>query len=319
MNKTTDKFTMVNQPEYQTHFWDYLMGKEGHRDYLDAGKKAGDTYAMPTTSGIKFDKRLAEESLFRQLGTCHYAPNGPSKIMAKVNTDSATWVVPGGEIPAYDGILDFTTLALYDHKLAVVMKLDASFLHDNQHFFESYLTDRLLKNFCRAEEDGFINGTGVAMPTGILATEGGAEVGVTTTAINYEDVVKLFFSTKPEYRKNGTWLMNSETAQALRILKDEGGNYIWNHANDTILGKKVCISEFMPSADVGAKPIAFGDFSYFWIVDRSRMTIRTLRERFFETDQIGYLAYEFLDGKLIRPEAIQVMQMAEAAEETEEA
>lgn len=39
------------------------------------------------------------------------------------------------------------------------------------------------------------------------------------------------------------------------------------------------------------------------------MTIRTLRERFFETDQIGYLAFELLDGKLIRPEAIKVMQM----------
>ena len=55
MNQTTDKFVMVNQPEYQTHFWDYLMGKEGHRDYLDAGRKDGDAYVMPTTSGVKFD------------------------------------------------------------------------------------------------------------------------------------------------------------------------------------------------------------------------------------------------------------------------
>lgn len=312
MNNTTDKFTMVNQPEYQTHFWDYLMGKKGHKDYLDAGRKTGDAYVMPTTAGIQFDKRLAETSLFRQLGTCLYSPNGASKILAKVNTDSATWVAPGGEIPAYDGILDFTTHALHDHKLAVVMKMDAAFLHDNQHIFESYLTDRLLKNFCRAEEDGFINGTGVDMPTGILAAEDGAEIGVTTTAITYEDVVKLFFSTETEYRTNGTWMMNSETALALRNLKDEGGNYIWNHSNDTILGKNVCISEYMPSADAGAKPIAFGDFSHYWIVDRSRMTIRTLRERFFETDQIGYLAYEFLDGKLVRPEAIKVMQMTAA-------
>lgn len=103
--------------------------------------------------------------------------------------------------------------------------------------------------------------------------------------------------------------MNSETALALRTLKDNGGNYIWNHSNDTILGKKVVISEYMPSAATGAKPIAFGEFSYFWVVDRCHMTIRTLRERFFETDQIGYLAYELLDGKLIRPEAIKVMEM----------
>lgn len=309
MNKSANTFALVNQPEYYDHFWDYLMGKESHKSYWDAGRKVGETFEMPTTSGIKFDKRLAEDSLFRQLATCHYAPNSPSKILAKVNDDSATWVAPGGAIPAYDGVLDFTTYAFHDHKL---MKTDASFLHDNQHIFEPYLTDRLVKNFCRAEEDGFINGTGVAMPTGILAAEGGAEVGATTTAITYEDVVKLFFSAKPEYRKNGIWLMNSETALVLRTLKDDGGNYIWNHTNDTILGKKVCISEFMPSADTEAKPIAFGDFGFYWIVDRSRITIRTLRERFFETNQIGYLAYELLDGKLIRPEAIQVMQMTAA-------
>ena len=41
------------------------------------------------------------------------------------------------------------------------------------------------------------------------------------------------------------------------------------------------------------------------------MTVRTLQERFFETDQIGYLAFELLDGKLIRPEAIKVLQMTE--------
>lgn len=95
----------------------------------------------------------------------------------------------------------------------------------------------------------------------------------------------------------------------LRILKDDGGNYIWNHANDTILGKKVYIFEFMPSAGAVAKPIAFGDMSYYWIVGRRPVSVRTLVEQFAMVDCIGYLAYEFLDGKLTRTEAIKVMQM----------
>ena len=309
MTYASDTFTLVNQPEYNEHFWNYIRGKEGHENHLELGRKVTGAYVMPTVSETKFDKRLAEESLFRQLGTCLYALNGPSTILAKVNTDSATWVAPGGAIPAYDAINDFSTYGLCDHKLAVVMQLDASLLHDNYPRFEAYFTDRLVKDFAHAEEDGFINGTGVDMPTGILAESGGAEVGVTTAAITYEDVVKLFFSLGKDYRKNAVWLMNSETALTLRTLKDAGGNYIWNHANDTILGKRVVISEYMPGADSGSKPIAFGEFSFYWVVDRSHMTIRTLRERFFETDQIGYLAYELLDGKLTRSEAIKVMQM----------
>ena len=40
--------------------------------------------------------------------------------------------------------------------------------------------------------------------------------------------------------------------------------------------------------------------------------VRTLLEKFVLYDQIGYLAFEFLDGKLVRNEAIKVIQMADA-------
>ena len=104
-------------------------------------------------------------------------------------------------------------------------------------------------------------------------------------------------------------MMNSKTALAIRSLTDTVGQPLWNHTNDTILGKKVYISEYMPDAISGSKPIAFGDLSFYWIVERAGMTVRTLHERFFETGQVGYLAFELLDGKLIRPEAVKVMQM----------
>ena len=98
----------------------------------------------------------------------------------------------------------------------------------------------------------------------------------------------------------------------LRTLKDADGNYLWNHNNDTILGKQVIISEYMPDAEEGTKPIAFGDFSYYWVVDRKPVSLRVLIELFAEVGQIGYLAYKFLEGKLIRKNAIKVIQMKTA-------
>ncbi|MGE4274223.1 MAG: phage major capsid protein [Desulfitobacterium sp.] len=59
----------------------------------------------------------------------------------------------------------------------------------------------------------------------------------------------------------------------------------------------------------GSKPIAFGDFSYYWVIGRRPIGVRTLTEKFATLDQLGYLAYEFLDGKLIRPEAVKVIQI----------
>ena len=148
--------------------------------------------------------------------------------------------------------------------------------------------------------------------TGILHNTDGAKTALTAETLTYDDVISLYFSVDKEYRRNGIWLMNDKTALVLRKLKDNDGNYLWNQANDTILGKQVIISEYMPDIETGTKPIAFGDFSYYWIVGRKPVTVRTLLEKFVLYDQIGYLAFEFLDGKLVRNEAIKVIQMADA-------
>lgn len=100
------------------------------------------------------------------------------------------------------------------------------------------------------------------------------------------------------------WIMNDETAFSLRTMKDDAGNYLWNHSDNTILGKPVIISNFMPSAEAGSVPVLFGDYSYYWVVCRRPLGIRALYEKFAQFDQIGYLGTEYLDGRLVRREAV---------------
>lgn len=309
-NISNNKFVPVNQHEYSHHFWNYMKGQEGHTDYLDAGKK-DNGYELPTSDDQKLNRKLDEESLFRNIATYLYSPGGASDIRARMNNDLASWVEPSGSIPIYDGLEDFTDYTISDHKSAVVVKFDDSFLHDNKYAFESYIIERFAGNFARAEEDGFINGNGISEPTGILHSTGGAQTGVTAENLAFDSVIDLFFSVDKDYRKKGIWLMNDSTALTLRKLKDGAGNPIWNHANDTILGKPVLISNYMPDADAREKPVAFGDFKYYWVVDRSNISVQALREKFFETHQVGYLASERLDGRLIRPEAVKVLKIAE--------
>ena len=221
----------------------------------------------------------------------------------------AMFVPERGEIPIYEGADDFRKMPVDSWKLAAFIKCEADFIHDATFDIEKCLDKRFGKTFARAETDAFINGTGEEMPTGILNDVGGAEVSFTTESITYDDLISLYFSVEAEYRSKGTWLMNDETAMTLRKLKDENGNYLWNHNSDTILGKPVVISEFMPCAGSGKKPVAFGDFSYYWVIDRRPVTMRPIVERFAINDQIGYIAYEFLDGKLVRQQAIKVLRV----------
>ena len=55
--------------------------------------------------------------------------------------------------------------------------------------------------------------------------------------------------------------------------------------------------------------IAFGDFSNYWIADRMGRTVQRLNELYAGNGQVGFLATERVDGKVILPEGIQLMQM----------
>ena len=310
MKTYSEMLPYIEGRDYENHFWNAMRGKPGHKEFIAKGAESvTGAFTLTPKGQDKYMTAIKQESLFRNLATDIQVYDHDYRIKTVCSEDVAVWVPEGGTIPLSDGMGDFGDITLASHKLAAFLKLEDTLVRDPFFKIEDYLVKRLAKNFGRAEDNGFINGNGENMPTGILAETGGAEIGVTTSTLTYDDVIKLFFSVKPEYRKNGTWLMNDETALALRTLKDDAGQPIWNQSNDTILGKKVCISEFMPGAESGSKPISFGDFSYYWIVRRRPVSVRTLTEQFAMVDCVGYLAYEFLDGKLIRPEAIKVLQM----------
>jgi HK97 family phage major capsid protein len=306
---TNEKNYLTGTPEYDRHFWNAVRGAKIDTILEDGRNGVTDAYALPIAANNKFTAALTEQSLFRQIGTTVAAYNSGHRIFAHDCDDVAQWVSEGGKFPILNGANDFTRYSVDRWKLGALVKLDEDFVRDVTFNVEDYLVQRLAKNFGRAEDVAFISGTGVQMPTGILNTTGGAEVGC-SGSVTYDDVVKLYFSVKPEYRKNGVWLMNDEAALALRTLKDSAGNYLWRESDDTILSKRVVMNNAMPSAATGTKPIAFGDFSYYWVIVRSAVSVLPIVETFTLNQQIGYLAFEFLDGKLIRPEAVKVLQIA---------
>jgi HK97 family phage major capsid protein len=208
----------------------------------------------------------------------------------------------------FENITAYNKLAIREHELGSAILLPEDFAAEAGFDVEAYVTKEFAKCIGRTEENAFINGTGNDQPRGFLQD---ALVGVSTGDITYDDVIKLYFSQKKEYRRNGVWMMSDETALKLRTLKDANGNYLWNQHDNTILGKPVYISEYMPAAQAGSRPIAFGDFSYYWIVDRAPFVMRRLNEIFALSQQIGFLGYEFIDAKLVRPEAIRVMEITE--------
>ncbi len=99
------------------------------------------------------------------------------------------------------------------------------------------------------------------------------------------------------------------------LLKDGNGQYIWKPGievgkPDTIIGRPVYTSAFMPKLQSGNKVMAFGDFSYYYVADRASRTFRRLNELYARNDQVGFLTTQRVDGKLILPEAVQCLKLA---------
>lgn len=300
----------INSMEYEKKFWNAMRGKNSAYDGLEQGRHPMiSSYTLPKTNSKKLAEDIKRENIFRTIATNLTAIGSDFTIQTCDAKDIAVWLGGDSLNTYYDGIDEFHRIPVKVHRLGSIVRIHEDFLADMTFDIEDYLTSAFGKRIGHTEEDAFINGTGVDMPTGILAENGGADIGVTTATLTYDEVIRLYFSVGREYRKDGVWLMNDETALTLRTMKDDHGNYLWNQHDDTILGKKVYISNYMPGAEDGKKPIAFCDFSYYWIIQRFPFSVRAMKELYAAHQQVGYLGYEHLDAKLIRPEAIKVMQM----------
>ena len=294
---------------YNQAFHDMIRGKK-HIDpvALNEGYDSGsDSYIIPVGFSKDYTAALAKENLFRRYGTVVKAPTRDGYIQTVVSTADAKITTENMAFPEDSDT--FNKISFSSYKLAVLSKLNSTFIADMNFPVEAYLNNEFARRFGRAEEDIFINGTGINEPTGLLQT---AEIGKTaaTTEISFDDIVALYLSVKPEYRKNSVWIINDETALVLRSVKDADGNYIWRHRDDTIFESPVISTPYMPNIGTGANPIAFGDLSYYWIMERRPLSVKVLRERYAIEGLIGFAAHERLDGKLIRPEAVKTLTIA---------
>lgn len=310
MKNYIERNIAVGQPEYGRAFWNAFKGADHFENDLNEGRKPETgSYELPRDTGAKLEREIASNSVFRPMASVIENYDGPAHIIAADSDDVSEFVAEGESFPLFDTVNDFTRIDLNRYKLVSLAKLPEEFIRDAGFDVERYIVRRFGKSIAKAEEKAFITGNGVTEPTGILHATNGAALSHRSHSLCYGDILSLYYAVDAKYRANAVWLMNDKTALELRKLTDETGHYIWNANDDTLLGKKVVISEFMPDATGGNKPIAFGDFSYYWIIDRDPVSMKVLRERFALNGQIGYLAFRFIDGKLVRSDAVKVIQI----------
>lgn len=276
-------------------------------DILQEGVDADGGYLVPEEYDSRLIDTLEEENIMRKLGRV-ITTSGEHKINIAATKPAAAWIEEGGALTFGDAT--FSQILLDAHKLHVAIKVTEELLYDNAFGLENYIIDQFGKALANAEEDAFLNGMGVGQPLGLFAKTGGGTTAETLTgALKADDILNLIYALKRPYRKNASFIINDKNLAVIRKLKDNNGAYMWQPSYqagepDKILGYDVHTSAYAPE-----DAIAFGDYSYYNIGDRGTRSFKQLAELFAGNGMIGYVAKERVDGKLILPEAVQILRL----------
>lgn len=309
-NITEDKKTGRASDEYKRDMLTALRSNFRQvSNVLQEGVDTDGGYLVPEEYDKRIIEVLEEENIFRNLANT-ITTSGEHKINIAATKPAAAWIEEGEQLSFGDATFDQTILDA--HKLHVAIKVTEELLYDNAFGLENYIITQFGKALGNAEEDAFLNGDGTGKPTGIFhATKGGQIFGTTATQdkIAADELIGLIYGLKRPYRKNASFILNDKTIAQIRTLKDNNGAYIWQPSYqagepDKLLGYSLHTSAYAPT-----NAVAFGDFSYYNIGDRGVRSISVLKELFAGNGMVAYVAKERVDGKLILPEAVQILKV----------
>lgn len=301
--------------EYRAAFWKAMRYTRNALDApevraLQEGVDSEGGYLVPDEFERMLVQVLEDQNVMRGLATVITTASDRA-IPVVTSHGTASWIAEEGAFAESDEV--FGQKVLYAFKVGTLIKVSEELLQDSAFDLEQYLAAEFARRIGAAEEAAFVNGNGVGKPMGVV---GDASLGVTAasaTAVTADELVDLFHSLKRPYRPRATWLMADATAKAVRKLKDTDGQYIWQPGlqagqPDRLLGRPVAISDNMPTMATGNRSILFGDFSYYWIADRQGRVFQRLNELYAVNGQVGFRAYQRVDGKLILAEAVKALQ-----------
>ncbi len=215
------------------------------------------------------------------------------------------------------------------HELSAMPKASQRLLDDSAFDVEGWLAGKIATRFIRAEAGAFINGDGVDKPKGILLpakvanaswTWGNLGYIPTTAAADFaaangsDCIVNLVYALGADYRANGTFLMNSKTAGAVRKMKDADGRFMWGDSLQAgeparLMGYPVLICEDMPDVGANTYPIAFGDFTAGYTI-AERPDLRILRDPFSAKPNVLFYANKRVGGDVTDYAAIKLLKVA---------
>ena len=291
---------------------------------MQVGIDADGGFALPQELNTDILSSLRNEVVMRQECTVMTVGTSDWKKLVNEGGIASGWV---GETDKRSetgtsklGILTPVWGEIYGNPHATQTMLDDSFFN-----VESFLTSELTTEFAEREEEAFTLGDGLKKPKGFLSYETDdktdkdrdwgklQKITAGEASISADDIVSLIYSLRKPYRAGSKFMLNNQSLLAVRLLKDDKNNYIWQPGlqlgqPSLLSGFAVAENEQMPDiGDASGKaPIAFGNFKRgFYIFDR--IGIRMLRDPYTKKPFVGFYTTKRVGSMLHDSNAIKLL------------
>lgn len=309
--------TWLNDPEPKSGSYE-MRALQADVDASGGYLVRGEQFVMDLIQAVD------DQVFIRKLATKYTVTDAESLGAPSLDADpaDADWtgeILTGSE----DSTMAFGKRSLTPHPLAKRIKVSRTLLRKAAMSADAIVLARLAYKFAISEEKGFLTGTGANQPLGVFTasangvpTTRDVSTGNTTTAFTFDGLINAQYSVKAAYWPKAEWLFHRDAVKMLATIKDGDGRYMWEPSNqvgqpDRIRGQKLNVSEYAPNTfTTGLYVGMFADFSNYWIADALSFDLQRLVELYAETNQIGFIGRQELDGMPVLAEAFARVKLA---------
>jgi len=275
----------------------------------DEGASGG--YLVPSVYDSAIIEKLRNESAMRGIATVKtitgYAYERvvqKNKFTIKVRGERETANAPS---TTADNMFGLLRIPVHDYQPDPPPAITRTELEDSATNLETWLMENLVEDFAEKEGTDFITGSGLNSAEGILTANITSVKSGSATGIKADTLIDLTYALKSKFANNAKFLMHRTTIGKIRQLKDPStGQYLWAPALSVgepqqFLGYPIVSDDNMPAIAGGAYPIVFGDFSWYYIIDRRGIVVERDTTKYFP--YITFFSTKRTGGQCIREEA----------------
>lgn len=196
-----------------------------------------------------------------------------------------------------------------------IVRIPMQLLEDSAFNIEALMTELFAERLGRNANTFLTTGA-----TGVVTAATLGDTAASASAVTSDELMDFQVTVDAAYRKNPktAWMFNDTTWNMIRKLKDGQGNYLWSLGEirlgeeSTLLGNKYVINNAMVNIGIDADFVVYGDLSKYMVRKVNGFTMRTLRERYAEFNQVGMIGFKRFDGQLVNTGAVKRLRGAAA-------